>query len=262
MESDVLVHRLMSIYGLRERIAAALDTGVSWAEAGDDEVRSARDTHFETQGRGLMRWESEHFGDDKPILGMDFSVGGTFGFIPVMTLVSVTDPTTGTVIGGKDTPTPFATYFQGMLWDVTGRAHLGSKGRIEPAFLLRYGHTMLFSDTDSFERSGAANDRQTVIMQRLRNGTGRVARVWEAGLEARMYDGESMDLIPSEKSYLNPALQVSFGYKNDKRFQEWLECALFFALLLSVPARGTKSYARANRIVHFCVWGAAELIGS
>jgi hypothetical protein len=221
-ESDDRIHYLMALYGLRERLAAALDSGVSLAETGDDEVRAARDTTLETQVRGLARWETEHFGDDKPKLGMDFSVGGSFGFIPIMTLVSVRDPQTGLLVGGDDTPTPFSTYFQGFTWDVAGRAHFAARGRLEPGVFLKFGHGLLLSDTDSFDRAGgAAGAKSTVVLQRLRNGTGRVSPFWEAGFEGRLYGEESMDQIHSEKTYLNPALHLATGYRHDSRFEQW-----------------------------------------
>jgi hypothetical protein len=210
----------MARYELRERIGTAIDAGVTWAETGNDQVRPARDAKFETKGKGLLRWESEHFSDDSPVGGhMDFSVGGSFGFTPVMTLVSVLDPGSRAPIGGVEKPTPFATYFQGFTWDIAGRAHLTRAARSEPAFFARYGHTLLLADSDSFERSGAASQNKTVVMERLRNTTGRVARFWETGLEARMYEQESMDQIHHEKSYITPALHAAIGYRNDSRFQ-------------------------------------------
>lgn len=205
-DSDDRIHRLMALYGLRERLAAALDSGVSVAETGDDEVRSARDTSLETQVRGLVRWESEHFGDDKPKAGMDFSIGGSFGFIPIVTLVSVIDPITKLPVGGEQAPIPFSTYFQGFTWDIVGRGHFPARGRFESGIFLKFGHGALLSDTDSFERKGAAaGSDAVVVMQRFRNGTGRVAPFWETGVEGRLYGEESMDQVHSEKTYLNPA---------------------------------------------------------
>jgi hypothetical protein len=219
-EADELVHRLMARYELRERIGTAIDTGVTWAETGNDAVKPARDAKLETKGRGLLRWETEHFGDDSPWGGfLDGSLGGSFGFAPVMTLVGVLDPATNNPVTSGGKPAAYATHYQGFTWDVVGRVQFpGRVNRSEPGAFLRYGHTLLLSDTDSLERSGAESQKTTVVLQRLRNATGRVARFWETGFEARLYEQESMDQIHHEKSYTTPALYAAAGYRNDSRF--------------------------------------------
>ena len=88
--------------------------------------------------------------------------------------------------------------------------------------MARFGQTILTSDTESYERSAAANP-ETVVLRRLEGPTGRAARFWETGGELRVYNAEYMDLIHHEKSYLNPAIYLSSGYRNDRRFAEWGE---------------------------------------
>lgn len=214
---DVKVHDLMGEVGMRERVAAAFDGGVSFAEAGNDSVRSGRDTTLETKGRGLIRWETEH-GLAERRGRFDYSVAGTFGFVPVLTLVSV-DTGTGIIMkeGSQTLPQPFATYFSGLTWDVAPRANIHSSERAEFSFLYRFGQTWLTTDIETFQRRAGERTTQ-VVLSRLRNGTGRVARFQEIGLEFRLHGAENRDRLEHEQSYLNPAASFALGLRGDTRF--------------------------------------------
>lgn len=213
-----LVHEVMARLGVYDSIAGAIDVGVSWAEFGDDRVLPARLTRYEAQGRGLLRWESVHIGDDSPLLRfIDGSIAGTFGFAPVATLVRFAEPRDTT-----DPTTLMATYFQGLTWNLTGRTNFQMAKRMEPALVGAYGHTWLLSDTDAIPQSQGSPR----IVARARNGSGRLARVWELGGELRMFDSE-LDIAHHEKSYLNPSLAIAVGLRSDQRFRPGQELEAF-----------------------------------
>lgn len=232
------IHELMAGVGIRERLAASFDGGVSFAEAGNDTVPSGRDSTLETAGRGLIRWETEHFGDDRGS-NWDFSLAGAFGFVPVMGLVSASE--NAAVIRNADTglPKPFATYSQGLMWDVSPRWNVHVGDRQEFAVVARMGHTWTMSDIDVFERK-VGTSPTNVTLTRLKNGVGRVTPFREIGVEIRLHTSESRDLLHHEKSYLNPAAYLGFGYRRDSRFKAGEELIgtdgdrLYFRLGLSI----------------------------
>jgi hypothetical protein len=235
-----LIHNLMATVGIRERLAASFDGGVSFAEAGDDAVSSGRDDTLETTTRGLIRWETEHFGDDAPS-SFDVSVAGAFGFAPILTMVSVDDGS-GVIMTPSDPPQiqNHVAYLQGIVWEIAPRLNWHVDDRTEFALSGRFGHTWLTKDTDTFERRVDQDTTTTVTLRRLRNGSGRVAPYWEAGVELRLHAMESLDLLHHEKSYLNPAAYVGVGFRRDSRFQAGEQLVdtdgdrLYFRLALSI----------------------------
>ncbi len=82
-------HDLMSRRGLREVLAAVLDTGFVLTDSGNSVIKDARNSLQKT-ATGLILWESKHFGDDGPSK-WDFSFGGDLGMVPALGLVVRSD---------------------------------------------------------------------------------------------------------------------------------------------------------------------------
>jgi hypothetical protein len=224
------IHRLLAKQGLGEPFGAILDTGATFAAAGNNEVPNARDS-TDTEVRGVIRWESKHFREDYA-RRWDWSFGGQIGFTPALTLVQVrkvaaaagetaasanrlqtladapvpADPT-------LDTPNPQVLFRPAFIWDFAPRFNLQLRDNFELSAFVRAGQTRLWSATESFKRGS-----DSYVAEAIPNRTGSAESFFESGLELRLYDVD-LDVAHHEKSYVNPAFSLSAGYRLDDRFQ-------------------------------------------
>jgi hypothetical protein len=111
----------------------------------------------------------------------------------------------------------------------------------------------LLADTDTFKAR-----RLTVTLERLHNGPGRVASFWETGLEARLYDGDALNLIHHDASFLNPIAHFAFGYRHDDRFRAAGPLAklgdpnrIFFRMAVSFNRLVARTGAEPSKITSF-----------
>lgn len=121
----------MAAQGLQAPFAAMLDTGASFSATGNNEVPDARDT-TDTEVRGVIRWESKHFLDDRG-RNWDWSFGGQIGFNPKLTMVQVkrvAGDGSG-VAGTAVTPNPQVMFWQAFWWDFGPRINIPLNGNFE-----------------------------------------------------------------------------------------------------------------------------------
>jgi hypothetical protein len=195
------VHELMSSEGLQEAFAALLDTGIALADSGGARVRPARDSS-EAQARGVVGWESRHFGEDGA--RAHFSLGGSLGFAPTMVLVRT---------GGSES-TPQTIFQHAFVWDFMPRLSFPA-GDGEAALFGRWGQSRLTGDPEAFQRG-----EDTVVAVRIANDTGRIEHFLETGVEYKLYN-RPLDVIHHEKDFLLPAFSLALGYRMDNRLRAW-----------------------------------------
>jgi hypothetical protein len=198
-----LVHDLMSAEGLREVFSTVLDTGITWADAGNANVPSARDSG-EIQARGIVGWESKHFGDDDA--PAHFSIGGSLGFVSVLSLARTSETGESTV------SEPQTIFQQAFAWDFVPKVSF-PMGTGELGLFGRVGQSRLTSDTESFTRG-----EDTIVAVRINNNTGRNEYFWESGVEFKLYN-RPLDVVHHEKNFLLPAFSLAVGYRKDNRFR-------------------------------------------
>jgi hypothetical protein len=248
IESDALrsevksrLQREMQSQGLFEPFAANLDTAAELTDTGTGNVPSATGS-LQPQAKGLITWESAHFGDGHKI---DFSFGGHFGYAPLYTLVNLTSS------GSALPPHARPMFQQGFVWSMrpqinfrTGDFHDGQLSS-EFAIFGTVGQTILTSTVSSFKQSDNTINATTVA-----NNVGNGAPFLETGVQFRLYNTD-LTTVHRDKSYLSPAFFVEGGFKSDGRFKAEGDLAgydsprdrAFFRFLVSINkvtnARGT-----------------------
>ena len=110
-----LAHKLLEDRGRHNRLSAVLRAGWSSADPGDDGnmLFSREDLTTTNEGSAFVEWETKHFLDEES--PVDFSIGGKFGFMPILSIVqeqkpdtktnTITDTTTTTTATGTTTTT-------------------------------------------------------------------------------------------------------------------------------------------------------------
>jgi hypothetical protein len=122
------LHQLLDDHGLLRAFSATLLTGFSFTSLGAQQATTSTQTDFSgvdsqaTQPTGFISWETVHFfSDDQTKFVPDLSVGGTVGFRPALTLVTIPGSQANTTIG------PLGTFQPAFVWDsnIAGNVRLG-----------------------------------------------------------------------------------------------------------------------------------------
>ncbi|MEZ5402117.1 MAG: hypothetical protein R2729_20760 [Bryobacteraceae bacterium] len=196
-----MLHSLLSRRGLREPVAAVLDTGFVLADSGNPAIRYARSTS-DKMPYGVVDWESKHFFDNEDGW-IDYSFGGRFGLTPSLALVQ------------RQEETAIRTLYQPSFhWHFFGRANLDLKetgGEI--SLVGRFGQNQLTSETEA-----VGTQENPISTKLLENGPGRSALFYEGGLEYKLFDNPLAN-VHEDKTYLAPVVAIGAGIRRDGRFR-------------------------------------------
>lgn len=200
-----------------EPFAANLDTAAELTDTGTGNVPSATGS-LQPQAKGVITWESAHFGSDDTNGAndrwYDFSFGGQFGYVPIYTLVNLTN-SAGTALTPKARPM----FQQGFVWSIRPQLNVHLPPVVnnllseEVAVFGGVGQSILTSPVNSFKQS---NDTITATI--VSNNVGNGALFYETGLQYRLYNTD-LATVHRDKSFLNPSFFLESGFKIDSRFK-------------------------------------------
>src|ERR1051326_6187949 len=172
-----------------EPFGANLDTAAELTDTGTGNVPSATGSP-QPQAKGVITWESAHFGSDDTDGSLDkrldFSFGGQFGYAPVYTLVNLAN-SSATALTPKARPM----FQQGFVWSIRPQLNLHLPPVVnkllseELAVFGGVGQSILTSPVNSFKQS---NDTITATI--VSNNVGNGALFYETGLQYRLYNSD------------------------------------------------------------------------
>lgn len=216
-EARALLRPILRAQDTFEPFAANLDTAAELTDTGTGNVPSATGS-LQPQAKGVITWESAHFGADDTDgtydRGFDFSFGGQFGYAPVYTLVNLAN-SAGTALTPKTRPM----FQQGFVWSIRPQFNIHLPAVVnnllseELAVFGGVGQSILTSPVNSFKQS---NDTITATI--VSNNVGNGAAFYETGLQYRLYNSD-LATIHRDKSFLSPSFLLESGFKVDNRFK-------------------------------------------
>jgi hypothetical protein len=209
------LHQRLEDHGLLRTFSAELITGFSFTSLGAQTATTSTQTDFSgvdsqaTQPTGFISWETVHFfSDDQTKLVPDLSIGGTIGFRPALTLVTIPGSQPDTTIG------PLGMFQPAFAWDsnIAVNFRLGEVAEWSP--FLRFGQNILTSSDVLLGNMG-----QSVIGSPAANVTGRAEGYYDVGIKISLF-GESLAVLHIDKSSLTPMFAVTGGIRRDTRFKD------------------------------------------
>ena len=222
------IRALMSSRGLRRVFAAQLVTGAMFTTTGTSGAKEVGDPK---KASGVtpsvhVAFESEHFFSHTN--GVDFSLGGRFGFQPALTLVrekSDTDPT--------PVPDPNATVpdipkgslssncQEAFAWELSPRFNIHLMDTAELSLTATAGQILLIDEIKLIE-----NVSEATLVIPVDNGTSKGELFGEVGVGFRLFD-VPLNAIHAEKRQLSPVFEANAGIRWDNRFKRANDLTIF-----------------------------------
>lgn len=221
-EVDERTHMLMSYVGLLDPLAGSLVSGPVIGDTGkvstSNTAQPAASSTSKTVPLAHIEWGSQHFREENPLWNhVDFSIGGSFGFQPALSLL--TTPATANATGSTPPkPSTLTTqqYQSAFVWDVNARTNIQAWSMSELSVVATTGQIRLFNGNGGTIVDQGANSTLEIPFNANADS---FSWFYEGGMEYNFYN-KALEVVHAEKGQLAPLFNIGLFYKKDSRFDQ------------------------------------------